>query len=79
MLPPACRWIEDDAGSYLHWHARCIATVRRTGERWQTAITWTGRRHFAVAGSRVQGKRWIERWVSAQRGLPVVPKRKSTR
>lgn len=71
MLPAACRWIDSAEGSYLHWHFRCIATVLPVGPRWETAITWCGARHAAPAGSRAQGKRWVERWVSAQRGLPT--------
>jgi hypothetical protein len=71
MLPAACRWIDSAEGSYLHWHSRCIATVKPAGRRWETVITWCERRHAAFAGSRAQGKRWVDRWVSAQRGLPT--------
>ncbi len=70
MLPPPCHWKDSDEGSFLHWNIGCIAYVKPQGQKWRTAITWQGVRHEGEAATREQGKRWVERWVSAQKGLP---------
>lgn len=71
MLPAPCRWIDSSDGSYLHWNCKCIAIVKaENAGGWSTRIKWQGRHHAAKAGSRDQGKRWIERWLSYRRGLP---------
>lgn len=60
--------------SHLYWNYGCIGVVRECEGRWTTLIMWRDKTHTASAGSRAQGKRWIERWVSVQRGLPKAPR-----
>lgn len=74
MLPQACRWIDGDDASHLYYNYGCIGIVRGCAAGWTTVINWREKTHSAPAGSRQQGKRWIERWVSAQRGLPKAPR-----
>ena len=75
MLKPACRWLDSPDGSFLYWNYACIARVKPEGARWLTTISWGGRWYSAPAGSRLQGKRWVERWVAAREGPPGRPLR----
>lgn len=70
QLPPACYWLDHDDGSYLRWNYATVAYVKPEGWRWRTTINWTSRQYTALSASRAQGKRWVERWVSAQKGSP---------
>lgn len=69
MLPTQCRWIDCPEGSFLHWNFACIASVSLNEAGWITMVRWDGRESHCRAGSREQGKRWIERWL-APRGMP---------
>lgn len=67
-LPSACRWIDSADASRMYWHASCIAVVRADGAvliQWGQSPELRGR-----AATLAQGKRHVERWVSARRGLP---------
>ena len=66
MLPPPCRWIDYDAYSCLMWHYGCVAVVYLDG---RVVLQW-GAGLEAKAASLEQGKRHVERWVSARPGLP---------
>lgn len=70
-MQAACRWIHIDGNAYLHWHYRCIATVKRKGLLYVTSIDWCDCTHTAQAASLGQGVRFVEHWVSRRRGLPV--------
>lgn len=69
MLPVQCKWIDCPEGSFLHWNFACIASVTLNEAGWITVVRWDGRESHCRAGSRDQGKRWIERWL-APRGMP---------
>lgn len=76
MLQRVCRWADSEDASHLYWNYGCIGVVRlQLGGKWTTLIMWRGKDHTATAGSRAQGKRWVERWVSVQRGLPKAPRK----
>ena len=72
MLKPACRWIQSEGNAFLHWHYRCIATVKRRGGRYTLTIDWGVHEHTGQAVSLAQGMRFVERWVGAQEGLPTL-------
>lgn len=69
-MQPACRWIATEDSAFLHWHYACIATVKADGDGFETVISWCDREHRGRAGSMAQGMRFVERWVSVQKGLP---------
>lgn len=76
MLPQACRWIDGDDASHLYYNYGCIGVVRLLEcGRWSTLIMWRDKDYTGRAGSREQAKRWVGRWVSAQRGLPRAPRK----
>lgn len=66
-MPPACRWIHSDDGSWLHWHYGCIGSVRLDGSFWLRG--WATDRIEGRAASRDQAVRHITRMVTL-RGLP---------
>lgn len=74
MLPPPCYWIDDSDAAFLRWNMSTVAYVRRAGEKYRVTIQWRSSVHTGSAGSVAQGKRFIERWVSKQRGLPNAPR-----
>ena len=79
-LPPACRWLVQDASAHLLWNAGCIAMVFRDRDgRWRTQIQWQSSTLHARCGSQAQGMRWIERWMEKRRGLPGSGARREVR
>lgn len=69
-MKPACRWIDYDHMSCLQWNAMCIATVKPRAELFEVMIYWRGGEYGGPPCSRNQGKRFVERWVSARSGFP---------
>lgn len=73
MLPAAYHWTDAPDGAYLHFNAICVAIVRNG----QVTITFEHRTHHGTCGSTEQGKRYVERWITARRGgLPGGGKRR---
>ena len=70
MLPPPCRWIHTETGSFLNWHAGCIAYVAQRDGAWRVWIQSFGVRSDHRTASRAQGVRFLERWVCARGGMP---------
>lgn len=70
MLPNPFRWIDSDDGSYLHYFYGCVGNVQPRNGKWMTTVRWCGYQHEAQAGSRAQGKRWVELWCTRQKGFP---------
>lgn len=71
MLPAQCRWIEwSEDHATLDWSYGCVGSVRRTGDRVVTRVLWADHEHYCDAGSMAQGRRYVERWISARRGFP---------
>ena len=74
-MPAACHWIEFDDCSRLYWNHGWIATVGADGAvriHWQVTIE-------ARAASAAQGRRFVERWIAARRGLPPGARALATR
>lgn len=63
-----CHWLHCATGSFLDWHQGCIAYVKPDGV--VTIQSW-GVSKSTPAASRAQGVRFVERWVSARKGLPA--------
>ncbi len=70
MLPPPCRWIHDDAASYLQWHAGCVGSVKIRDGAWRITLQGWGVNQEHPCASRRQGVRFLERWVCGRGGLP---------
>ena len=66
-LPDCCRWIDSQDASFLHFNFACVAVVYPDGRT--TLQAWGPTREVKAASLR-QGKRFVERWVNVQRGLP---------
>lgn len=67
-LPPACRWIDSHEASHLYWNYGCIAIVYSDG---RVRIQWGQCEPIeSRAACLAQGKRHVERWVSARGGWP---------
>jgi len=80
MLPGQCRWIEWDEGyATLDWLYGCVAAVRQQDGCVQTRVTWQQHEHYGRAASMAQGRRFVERWISARRGFPGYVKRNPIR
>lgn len=78
MLGRAYRWIESKTGWYLQYHYGTAAYVRPEGEGFVAVIHWQGKELRGRAASLAQGRRHIERWISARGGRyekrrPYVP------
>ena len=80
MLGGSYHWIDSDTGSYLQFNYGTAAYVQPDPDRglYKVVIHWRGREIRGRAGSIAQGKRHIERWISARGGRhekrkPYVP------
>jgi hypothetical protein len=69
-MNPACRWIRSEQQAFLHWNYVCIASVKPDGKRYAVEISWCQYTHRGRAATLAQGMRFIERWVTCQKGLP---------
>lgn len=66
--------------AYLRFNYRGIGNVKLGNDgKWHHVIYWQGKEHRGIAGSQQQAMRWMERWCRARKGLPVIPKRRSSR
>lgn len=65
-LPDAYRWSDSaDGSSHLYWNYGFVASIAPDG--WTTIKLWDKREIHAKAASVAQAKRFIERWLLAQR------------
>lgn len=70
-LPSECRWIEWEPGyATLEWNYGCVAAVRQRDSYIETRVAWQRSEHYGRAGSMAQGRRFVERWISARKGFP---------
>lgn len=73
-------WDHIGEASYLRFNYRGIGYVKPDGHgRWEYQVTWQECRHTGVLANKSKAMRWMERWVSARRGLPIVPNRRTSK
>lgn len=79
MLPKPCYWINygDDAsqGCVLRWNYGTVASIRLIGDTYEATVMWQGRQFWHRTRSLRFARYCVERWVSAQPGMPGMPRR----
>ena len=70
MLPASFRWIDYPEGSYLHYNAKGVGSVKDR----EVTIRWGGHVVHGRCGSTAQGKRFVERWIAARIGIIRPPR-----
>ncbi|WP_349812980.1 hypothetical protein [Xanthomonas hortorum] len=79
-MKPPFYWDHIGEGSYLRFNYRGIGSVKPDGAgAWTYRVTWQGSEHAGVVRNKGRAMTWMERWVSARRGLPIIPNRKTSR
>lgn len=79
-MKPPFHWDHIGEGSYLRFNYRGIGHVKPDGQGgWAYRVTWQGIEHIGVVGKKGRAIAWMEKWVSARRGLPAIPQRRSGR
>lgn len=79
-MKPPFHWDHIDEGAYLRFNYRGIGSVVPDPEGgWRYTVTWQGLVESGVEGTRDAAIAWVEAWAARQRGLPVMPERKSTK
>lgn len=79
-MPGPFHWDIIHGNAYLRFNYRGIGHVKLADDgRWNYLVRWQGKEHQGSAKSLEQAMRWMDRWCAARKGLPVDPRRRSSR
>ena len=79
-MQPAFQWDHIGDGAYLRFNYRGIGSVKpESSGGWRYTVTWQGVEESGVEAAREDAIAWVEAWADRQRGLPVIPQRKSSK
>lgn len=71
-LSPQYKWSLSQGIAFLMWQGQAIGAVHCDGRFW---VKWRGKEHQGKAGSQAQGKRFMQRWLTARKHpQPVLKK-----